>query len=87
MSTIDEWEAEAKEMLLDKNEYIPPIRVYPITVYPKILALISLIRKKDEVLQKTIAGFQYAWEDSSDQYYQNKITDVKEALALTEELK
>ncbi|HNA61510.1 MAG TPA: hypothetical protein PKW79_00330 [Rhabdochlamydiaceae bacterium] len=41
---------------------------------------LACIRTIREALENTIPGFVYAWEDLSDQYYQNKISNVKAAL-------
>lgn len=71
--TLDEWESDAKEQQSNPAIVYCPKEFSP---YHKILALIRLVRAKDEALKFSRAySTRQAWQVQDD------------ALALTEELK
>lgn len=83
MTTIDRWEADAKDRLASLKQNLPvdcQKQSRQCRDYPRFLALIELLRKKDEAL-KRIKMVTQSKDDHTTSYV------ATEALALTDELK
>jgi hypothetical protein len=86
-SILDKWEYEAKNIIEQDRGYdhhLPPAEFSE-----RILALIGLIRKKDQVLRQAWAclGTSYDWSDGTQSKQHKAAFDsCKEALALTDKL-
>lgn len=82
MNTLDQWEAEAKAVLNSQEVYGTWAQAR--SDAQKKLALIDLVRKKDEILKYAAAHF-----NDLDVYEAQVegIERVKEALVLTEDLR
>lgn len=83
MSTLDQWEAEAKDNINNGNDFPDTIHFKSFIRRLKyredrILALIDLVRKKDETLKVMI-------ENSDSRSHWGEF--IREVLALTEQLK
>lgn len=83
-SVIDQWEAEAKQYIGQyentPRKWAPGLtELNQINLYKRILQLIELIRKKDEKIRSSLAPV-------ASERTQEALTNLNNALALTEEL-